>query len=165
MSEPVLIDKLEDLKRLLERARTIAVVGLSDDPQRESNEVAAYLRERGYRIIGVTPKVREVFGEPVYPSLSAIPEELKAQIDIVAVFRRPEAVPALIDEAAKLGLQPVWLQLGVSSPAALEAAAQRGVPLVAEKCLRVVHGIARVEAPGFKESGTWGKKEAREKRP
>ena len=165
MIPPALIDKLEDLKRLLERAKTIAVVGLSDDPQRESNEVAAYLRERGYRIIGVNPNVREVFGEPVYPSLSAIPEELKAQIDLVAVFRRPEGVPALIDEAARLGLQPVWLQLGVSSPAAMEAAAQRGIPLIAEKCLRVVHALARVEAPGSKESEEWGKKKARETRP
>jgi predicted CoA-binding protein len=145
MHEHTVIEKLEDLQTLLEGVRTIAVVGLSPDPARDSYTIAAYLQGSGYRIVGVNPGVQDVLGEPCYPSLSRIPVGLRQKIDLVAVFRRRDAVPPILEECASLGLRMVWLQIGVSSPAALEAANRLGLTLVANKCLRVVHGLIRDE--------------------
>lgn len=143
MNEHTVIEKLEDLQALLEEVHTIAVVGLSPDPARDSYTIAAYLQGSGFRILGVNPGVQSVLGEPCYPSLSGIPTRLRQEIDLVAVFRRRDAVPSILEECAGLGLRTVWLQIGVSSPAALEVANRLGLTLVANKCLRVVHGLVR----------------------
>lgn len=140
---PGVLEMLDELRSLLAETRTIAVVGLSDDPDRESNSIAAYLRTNGYGIVAVNPGCREVFGDPCHASLSAIPDDLRRRIDLVAVFRRPDAVPPILEEAARLGLRRVWLQVGVSSRAAMETAARLGLTLVSNKCLRVVHGLSR----------------------
>jgi hypothetical protein len=143
LTDPIAIDGLDALAALLSEAKTLAVVGLSDDPSRDSHSVTAYLQRSGYRILGVNPAHGEVLGEPCYPSLSDIPEGIRATIDLVVVFRRPAAVPPIIEEAARLGLRRVWLQIGVSSPIALETASRLGVGVVPNKCIRVVHGLLR----------------------
>jgi predicted CoA-binding protein len=129
------------LERLLRGVRTVAVVGLSPNPERDSHHVSRYLHEHGFRVIGVNPNHAEVLGERCYPSLGALPPEIRRQVDLVVVFRRPEEVPAVIDEAASLGLRRIWLQLGVSSPEALARAEKHDLEVVAEKCVRVVHSI------------------------
>src|SRR5262245_61750901 len=132
-----------DIRALLARARTIAVVGLSPDPARDSNHVALYLKDHGYRIIGVNPHHREILGEPSYPSLSAIPEEERRRIDIVDVFRRPEAAAGVAREAAALKLPAVWFQLGVATPEAVEEADRAGLAVVSESCMMVAHRLLK----------------------
>ena len=139
------LEKLEELGDLLARVRTIALVGLSPNPDRDSHSVGAYLQSSGYRVIGVNPGASEVLSEPCYASLTAIPEEVRRQIDLVTIFRKPSAVAPILEEAAGLGLRAVWLQIGVSSPVAIETASLLGLTLVANKCIRVVHGIVRVK--------------------
>jgi uncharacterized protein len=140
---PTVLTGLQDLKTLLDEVKTIAVVGLSDDPGRDSHSVCAYLQRQGYRIVGVNPALTEVLGEPCFPSLSAIPEGLRHEIDMVAIFRRPEAAIAVLDEAASLGIPRAWLVPGASSSAAMESAAGHGLTIVADMCLRTVHAATR----------------------
>jgi len=102
------------------------VVGLSDKPDRDSYQVAAYLQERGYRIIPVNPAVREVLGEKAYARLQDVPEP----IDVVDVFRKPEAVPEIVDAAIAAGAKAVWLQEGVIHNAAAEKARAAGLQVV-----------------------------------
>ena len=116
------------IEDILRESKTIAVVGLSDNPTRPSHEVAAYLKAQGYRIIPVNPSVGEVLGEKSYPDLGSIPDE----VDVVDVFRRPEHVPAVVDEAIKKGARTLWLQDGVGNPAAEEKARQAGMRVVAD---------------------------------
>jgi uncharacterized protein len=127
----------EQLRRLLESARTIAVVGLSDKPERDSNEVARYLKAQGYRIVPVNPMLTEVLGETAYPSVRAIPPEVR--IDILDIFRRSDQVPPVVDEGLARGVGAVWMQLGVEHPAAAEAARRRGVPVVQNLCIMQAH--------------------------
>src|SRR5580693_2026657 len=101
----------EGIEHLLTSARTIAVVGLSDKPERDSNEVARYLQGQGYRIIPVNPGVSEVLGEKSYPSLLAIPAS--ERLDIVDVFRRSDQVGPIVDEALVRDAGAIWMQLGV----------------------------------------------------
>ena len=101
------------LRDVLGRARTIAVVGLSDKPERDSNEVARYLQSQGYRIVPVNPMLTEVLGEKAYPSLSAIPADLR--VDVVDVFRRSDQVIPTVDEAIARGAPVLWMQLGVEN--------------------------------------------------
>lgn len=122
---------------LLRRARTIAVVGLSDDPSRPSHGVSSYLQSKGYRVVPVNPNLSEVLGETAYPSLSEAAQ--KEQIDIVDVFRRPDAVPAIVDEILALGIPALWLQESVVHAEAAEKARAAGVVVVMDKCILKEH--------------------------
>jgi predicted CoA-binding protein len=132
------MQKEEEIRKLLRGARTIAVVGLSDRPERSSFGVTQYLQSRGYRIIPVNPKLQhEVFGETPYASLQDIP----VPVDIVDVFRRSELVPPVVDEAIAIGAKAVWMQLGVEHHAAAERARQAGLQVVMNRCIAVDHRL------------------------
>jgi predicted CoA-binding protein len=110
----------------LRNSKTIAVVGLSDNPERASFGVARYLQAQGYRIIPVNPMVSEVLGEKSYPDLKSVPET----IDMVDIFRRSELVPPVVDEAIEVGAKYVWMQDGVIHPEAAAKAEAAGIPVV-----------------------------------
>ena len=110
----------------LRNSKTIAVVGLSDNPERVSFGVARYLQAQGYRIIPVNPMVSEVLGEKSYPDLKSVPET----IDMVDIFRRSELVPPVVDEAIEVGAKYVWMQDGVIHPEAAAKAEAAGIPVV-----------------------------------
>lgn len=120
------------IDRILSDVRTIAVVGISDKPERPSHAVARHLQERGYRIVPVNPKFREVLGEKVYPSLREIPEK----VDLVDVFRKPEEVPPIAEEAIRIGAKYFWMQEGVEHREAQEMLAGAGIPVVADRCIK-----------------------------
>ncbi len=122
---------------ILTRARTIAVVGLSDKPERDSHEVGRYLQAQGYRIVPVNPMVTEILGERSYPSVSAIPSDVP--IDIVDVFRKSDQVPPIVDEALSRNVPTIWLQLGVENPAAGARARRAGAHFYENSCIRVAH--------------------------
>ena len=123
----------EEIKRILENAGAIAVVGLSDNPARDSYGVAAAMKQRGYRIIPVNPNVESVLGERSYPSLKEIPEP----VDIVNVFRRPEHTPEIAKEAAEIGAKVLWLQLGIVNEEAAEIARKAGMTVIMDRCIKV----------------------------
>jgi predicted CoA-binding protein len=126
---------LEELRQILATAKTIAVVGLSDKPDRPSYGIAAYLQEVGYRIIPVNPTISEVLGEKAYPSLRDIPEA----VDIVDIFRRAEFVPPVIDDAIAIGAKVVWMQLGIVNEEAALRAEAAGLTVVMDTCLGATH--------------------------
>jgi hypothetical protein len=131
-----------DLSEVLSAARTIAVVGCSDDPTRTSYRIAQYMQERGYRIVPVNPNVASVLGETAYPDLPSIPEDIS--IDIVNIFRAPQHTADMVRDAIErvesTGETPViWTQLGVSSPEARSLAAEAGLPYVRNRCIKVEH--------------------------
>ena len=130
------------LKELLQSARTIAVVGLSDKPERDSNEVARYLKSQGYRIIPVNPGFPELLEEKSYPSISSIPKEIR--IDIVDIFRRSDQVLAIVEESIARGVGAVWMQLGVESPATADLADEHHVPAFQNLCIMQQHRRLRV---------------------
>lgn len=127
----------EDLRDLLLDTKVIAVVGLSPNPDRASNQVAWYLHHQGYRLFGVNPKcpAPEVFGVPMYPSLDQVPEP----VDLVDVFRRPEYTPGVAREAVAVGARALWLQLGIRSDEARAIATEGGLRYVENACLKVEH--------------------------
>jgi predicted CoA-binding protein len=126
-----------DLEAMLRSARTIAVVGISPRSERDSNRVARYLREHGYRIVPVNPGIDEVLGERCYPELAAVPSEVA--IDIVDVFRRAEFVPEIVAQAIARGVGAVWLQLGIVDHVSAAAARRAGVAAVMDLCIKVEH--------------------------
>jgi len=123
---------------LLKRARNIAVVGLSNSPLRPSHGVAAYLQTHGYRIIPVNPRIESALGETAYGSLL----EVREAIDIVNIFRRPEFVPQVIEQAIQLKVPAIWMQEGVVHEQAAEKARQAGIFVVMDQCILKEH-IAR----------------------
>lgn len=129
----------EAMRSLLATARTIAVVGMSDRPDRDSNQIGAYLLRSGYRVVPVNPSVREALGQPSYPSLAAIPPDVP--VDIVDVFRRSEAVPGVVEDALSMRPLPraVWLQLGVRDEASGEKVRARGLQFTQDLCIMVQH--------------------------
>jgi predicted CoA-binding protein len=122
---------------LLSKAKTIAVVGISDDQSRPSYGVAQYLQSRGYRVVPINPQLKEVLGETAYPSLGEAAKHEK--IDIVDVFRRPEAVPAIVDEVLELGIPALWLQETVIHEEAAEKARKAGIFVVMDRCILKEH--------------------------
>jgi len=128
---------VDPITELLRTARTIAVVGCSPKPHRDSHRVAAYLQRAGYRIVPVNPGFDEILGEPCYPTLGSVPRDV--EIDIVDVFRRSEHVPPIVDAAVARGVAAVWLQLGVSHPQAEARAREAGLQVVSDRCLKIEH--------------------------
>jgi predicted CoA-binding protein len=125
----------DELRALLQRTRTIAVVGLSDKPDRPSYHVAGYLIGQGYRVIPVNPGLTEVLGLRCFPELRDIPEA----VDMVDVFRRSEAVPAIAADAVAIGAQSLWLQEGVIHEEAAAAARAGGLQVVMDRCILKEH--------------------------
>jgi predicted CoA-binding protein len=138
-----LLSSPAEIRELLSRARTVAVVGISDNPARDSHGVASYLKARGYRLIAVNPSHQEVLDQPCYQSLSDIPGEERRRIDLVDVFRKPEAALEVAREAVRLGLKAIWFQLGVATPEAIEEADRAGLQVVAESCIKTAHHLLR----------------------
>ena len=120
---------------LLKRAKSIAVVGLSNKPLRPSHGVSLYMQQQGYRIIPVNPNIQSSLGQRAYPSLIEVPEK----IDIVNIFRRPEFVPEVVDQAIALKLPAVWMQEDVVNEPAAEKARQAGIFVVMDRCILKEH--------------------------
>lgn len=127
--------ELETAREILATSKTIAVVGLSDKPHRPSYGVAAYLKDEGYRIIPVNPNITEALGIKARPSLRDIGEP----VDVVQIFRRPEHVPAIVDDAIAIGAKAVWMQLGVSDAASATRARTAGLKVVMDTCMATTH--------------------------
>ena len=123
-----------ELRILLGEARTIAVVGLSSRPGRPSLDVAAYLQQRGYRIVPVNPRETEVLGERAYPSLRDIPEGLA--VDVVDVFRRAEDTPPIARDDVAIGAKVLWLQDGIVNEEAYRIATEGGLEVIMGVCIR-----------------------------
>jgi uncharacterized protein len=126
---------VDPITELLKRAKTIAVVGLSNSPLRPSHGVSAYMQTQGYRIIPVNPEIRGALGEKAYKSLSEVTEK----IDIVNIFRRPEFVDEVVDQAIQLKIPAVWMQEEVVNQAAAEKARKAGMFVVMDRCILKEH--------------------------
>jgi predicted CoA-binding protein len=129
----------DPIAELLSRAKTIAVVGLSETPLRPSHGVSAYMQGAGYKIIPVNPHIGEALGEKSYPSLLEVPTEVIGKIDVVDVFRRPEYVDEIVDQAIKLKIPAIWLQEGVINERAAEKARKAGIFVVMDRCVLKEH--------------------------
>ncbi len=124
-----------ELKKLLQDAKVIASVGLSSDPARASWRVTKYLLAQGYRIIPVNPNETEVHGQKAYPDLKSVPEK----VDLVQIFRHPDAVPPIVEDAIAIGAKAVWMQDGAGSPEAAKRAEEAGLIAVVDDCMLRVH--------------------------
>jgi len=133
-----------DIRKILTDSKTIAVVGLSREPGKASYQVATYLKKHGYRIVPVNPFAHEVLGEKSYPTLLEIPADIQKEIDVVDIFRRPEAVMPIVKEAVKLHEEHgkpsvVWMQLGIVNKESAEVARKAGLKVVMDKCIMQEH--------------------------
>jgi predicted CoA-binding protein len=127
----------DPIRELLKSSKNIVVVGCSAKPDRDSHRVAAYLQQMGYRVIPVNPALDEVLGVICYPDLASIPPDVT--VDVVDVFRRPEHVPPIVEAAIARGAGAVWLQLGVTNPTAEGRAAEAGLQVVSNRCIKIEH--------------------------
>jgi uncharacterized protein len=125
----------DPITQLLRNSKTLAVVGLSDNPMRPSYGVSEYMQQHGYRIIPVNPRVLEVLGEKSYPTLSEVPDK----IDIVDIFRRPEFVLEIVDQAIQLKIPTIWMQEDVVHEEAAAKARAAGIFVVMDKCILKEH--------------------------
>ena len=132
---PLPTTEADRITQLLQSAKTIVVVGLTDTPLRPSYGVSHYMQSQGYRIIPVNPNIMAWMGEKSYPSLLDVPEK----IDIVNVFRRPDAVPEVVEQAIQIKAPAIWMQEGVIHPEAAEKARQAGIFVVMDRCILKEH--------------------------
>lgn len=123
-----------EMEALLRRAKTVAVLGLSDTPGKPSHHVASELQKFGYRIVPVNPTAQMILGERAWPDLESAMKNA-GPIDVVDVFRKPEAVPAIVDDAIRLGVKALWLQEGVVNPEAAQKAKDAGIFTVMDRCM------------------------------
>ena len=135
------------IREILHTARTIAIVGLSSNVLRPSNFVGFYMQRHGYTIVPVNPNEREAVGEKACASLSDIP----FKVDVVDVFRASQFVPAIAEEAVRIGAGALWLQFGVISPEGARIAEQAGLKVVVDRCMKVEHArhMGRMHWLGF----------------
>ncbi|ACT02436.1 CoA-binding protein [Paenibacillus sp. JDR-2] len=127
----------DEIKEILQASNTIAVVGLSDKPDRVSYMVSQALQKKGYRIIPVNPAAETILGEKSYASLKDIPEP----VDIVNVFRRPEHTPPIAEEAVAIGAKTLWLQLGIVNDETARIASEGGLQVIMDRCIKVEDSI------------------------
>jgi uncharacterized protein len=150
MSEPGIPERWQDpfaILAVLTSAKTIAIVGLSPNELRASHFVGFYLRRHGYRIVPVNPREKTILGETSYPSISQIP----FPVDVVDVFRTPDAVPEIAREAVRAGAKALWCQYNVISPEGGAIAEQGGLRVVMDRCMKVEHArhLGRMHWLGF----------------
>ncbi len=131
----VTLPKSDPIAHLLEQSRTIAVVGLSNSPMRPSHGVSAYMQSHGYRIIPVNPTIADSLGEKSYASLLEVPEK----IDIVNIFRRPEFVEEIVEQAIQLKAPAIWMQESVVNERAAEKARRAGIFVIMDRCILKEH--------------------------
>jgi predicted CoA-binding protein len=125
-----------EITEILHNYRVVAVVGLSDKPDRPSYRVAQYLQEHGYRIVPVNPVRQEILGEKCYATLRDIP----FPVEIVDIFRQVDAIPGIVDDAIAVGAKVVWMQQGLEEPHAARRARQAGLRVVMDRCVKIEHG-------------------------
>jgi hypothetical protein len=130
-----MLTNFSEIKKILSQSKTIAVVGLSQKPNRPSNDVARYLMDAGYTIIPVNPGQSEILGQKCYASLLEIPQK----VDVVDIFRRPEEVGPVVDQAIEIGAKVVWMQEGIVNEQAAAAARAAGLTVIMDRCLKVDH--------------------------
>jgi hypothetical protein len=123
------------VKDILLTTKTIAVVGLSTNPDKPSYSIAEYLKRQGYRIVPVNPTASEILGEKSHPDLASIPDK----VDVVQIFRKSEDVPPIVEEAIKIGAKVVWMQEGIVNEEAAKTAREAGLQVVMDACMRVMH--------------------------
>lgn len=121
------------IKKILCEARNVAVVGLSPKTDRPSHRVASFLKKKGYKIIPVRPGIKEILEENTYPSISEIPKEII--IDIVDIFRRPQEVPPIVEEAIERGAKVIWMQEGIVNEEAAKMAREAGLEVIMDRCM------------------------------
>lgn len=121
----------DQIKGILERYKKVAIVGLSSDSTRPSNAVARFLKAKGFKIIPVNPQETKIMGEKAYPDLTSIPDT----VEIVDIFRRPEHVPAIVDQAVKIGAKVIWMQEGVVNHSAAQKASESGIMVIMDRCM------------------------------
>ena len=126
---------MDDIAEILNNCRTVAIVGLSSNPERPSFVVGKYLKEQGYKIIPVNPGEKTILGETCYPGLAAVPEKM----DVVDIFRKPEDVLPIVRQAIQIGAKAVWMQEGIINDAAAAEARQAGLKVVMNTCMRKQH--------------------------
>jgi predicted CoA-binding protein len=129
--------KDEELKKIFNNCKTVAVVGISPKEDRPSYRVASYLQSKGYRIIPVRPDGDTILGETIYPQIMEIPKEV--EIDVVDIFRKSEEVPPIVEEAIRRGAKIVWMQEGVIHQKAGEDAERAGLKVVMDRCIKKEH--------------------------
>jgi len=123
------------MRDILLSANTVASVGLSSNDEKESYWIVFFLKEMGYRMIPVNPKATEIFGEKAYPSLLDVPDK----VDVVQIFRKPEDVPPIVEDAIKIGAKVVWMQEGIVNEEAARMAREAGLQVVMDACMRATH--------------------------
>lgn len=133
-----------EIKEILAKCKTVVVVGLSREPDKDSYRVATYLKKQGFRIVPVNPFADEILGEKSYKNLLEIPVEIQKTLDVVDIFRPAKDVPAIVEQAVKLKKangKPcvVWMQLGIVNAQAAETARKAGLTVVMDKCMMVEH--------------------------
>ncbi len=136
----MILENPEALRRLLGSARRIAVVGCSPKPERDSHDIAKYLLEVGYEVIPVNPGQAEILGRKCHPDVVSIP----GIVDIVDVFRSPEHMLGVVEDAIRAKSRSVWMQLDTSHPDAVRRADGAGLDVVVEKCIKVAHKVLRI---------------------
>ena len=125
----------DQIRQILRQSKTIAIVGLSDKPSRDSYMVAKYIVEQGYQVIPVNPRAKEVLNQKAYASLLDVPEK----IDIINVFRRSDQVLPIIEEALTKKPGAIWLQLGIENEEGADLAAMQGIAMIMNKCIKIEH--------------------------
>ncbi len=144
------LDRYQDpltIQRVLHSARTIAIVGLSANPLRASNFVGFYVKRHGYRVIPVNPRETEILGDVSYPSLMDVPDP----VDVVNVFRAPDALPAIAREAVAIKAGALWCQFGVIDEEGARLAEEGGLDVIVDRCLKIEHAryVGRMHWLGF----------------
>ena len=125
----------EEVQAIIKRMKSIAIVGISDKPDRPSYGVARYLQYKGFKIIPVNPSIKEVLGEKAYPDLRSIPKELYP-IEVVDIFRKPETVPEIVKAAIAIGAKVIWMQEGVVNNKAADEARAAGLKVIMNRCIK-----------------------------
>lgn len=130
---------MDPIAQVLKESKTIAVVGASNNPTRPSYEVAQYLQEQGFKIIPVNPTLSNLFGEKGYPDVASIPEP----IDVVDIFRNPDAVPEIVEQAIEKKAKVVWMQPGAENMTAAERAQEAGLTVIMGVCMMKEHRVLK----------------------